>query len=199
MAVVKQKKKRVQGIDTEAWIMPAMPVHNIGMRYFVSRAKRTGTERTHLKHHGLAGGCGATLTGYDAGTRLFQWEQEVYRDAEGVTWIRDSEAIHRNLNGWRLSPGCEHCADSPLERLYGERFAWQEQGLCFGSRHPGFFSQSGTANVVKEAKRLCAACSVQPQCKQWARDVHAATLGGIKGIWGGETESERNAHQQATT
>jgi WhiB family redox-sensing transcriptional regulator len=72
-----------------------------------------------------------------------------------------------------------------------DRRHWTEDASCKG-RAELFFAPPGerpAARMRREAAglRLCAACPVQPQCRDHAR----ATL--EEGLWGGETEAQRNA------
>lgn len=61
---------------------------------------------------------------------------------------------------------------------------WRELGLCQQVDSELFFPDKGGS--TKEAKRVCAACEVRPQC------LEAAMANDERfGIWGGLSERER--------
>ena len=61
---------------------------------------------------------------------------------------------------------------------------WRELGLCQQVDSEVFFPDKGGS--TREAKRICAACEVQPQCLEFALQ-HDERFG----IWGGLSERER--------
>lgn len=71
--------------------------------------------------------------------------------------------------------------DYPRNPLGGE---WQQYGACRGLDPDMFFPQRG--DTVREAKTVCDACPVRPQCLEYA-----ITNGEKFGIWGGLSERER--------
>jgi WhiB family redox-sensing transcriptional regulator len=61
---------------------------------------------------------------------------------------------------------------------------WQAYALCAQVGPGPFYPEKG--ENATDAKRICAACPVQPDCLDWAlatREPH--------GIWGGTSERER--------
>jgi WhiB family redox-sensing transcriptional regulator len=67
--------------------------------------------------------------------------------------------------------------------------SWYEYAACRGEDPELFFpiGANGQAlSQLREAKRVCAGCSVQSLCLEWA------VLAGIDhGVWGGLSEQER--------
>jgi WhiB family transcriptional regulator, redox-sensing transcriptional regulator len=69
--------------------------------------------------------------------------------------------------------------------------SWRDDAACRDADPDLFFpvGETGPAQRhVDEAKRICRACSAQPQCLAWALD-HGVT----DGVWGGTTADERRA------
>lgn len=69
--------------------------------------------------------------------------------------------------------------------------SWYHHAACQGE-DPELFFPIGTngpaLRQLAEAKRICASCSVQSLCLEWA------LLAGIEhGVWGGMSEDERRA------
>ena len=62
--------------------------------------------------------------------------------------------------------------------------AWAEDALCVKTDPEAFFPEKGGS--VRDAKRVCAACSVQAKCLDYALNH-----GELSGIWGGATPDER--------
>jgi WhiB family redox-sensing transcriptional regulator len=83
-----------------------------------------------------------------------------------------------------------------IRRLPGpvaDIYDWQMEGACRGMDSAFFFhpeGERGPARTRREAraKQVCAECPVVQQCRQHALDVHEPY-----GIWGGLSESERDA------
>ena len=70
---------------------------------------------------------------------------------------------------------------------------WQMEGSCRGEDSAVFFhpeGERGRARADREAraKAVCAECPVMQQCRE-----HALTVAEPYGIWGGLSESEREA------
>jgi WhiB family redox-sensing transcriptional regulator len=66
---------------------------------------------------------------------------------------------------------------------------WSSRAACLSSEPDVFFpiGTSGTAlDDVVEAKRLCAVCAVQPECRDYALSTRQPF-----GVWGGLDEDER--------
>ena len=63
---------------------------------------------------------------------------------------------------------------------------WQEKALCAQTDPDSFFPEQGVA--AREAKRVCASCSVRSECLEYALKNDERF-----GIWGGFSESERRA------
>ncbi len=75
---------------------------------------------------------------------------------------------------------------------------WQLQGLCRGVDSSFFFhpdGERGQARAQREAraKAMCARCPVLEQCRRHALSVHEPY-----GVWGGMSESERDAMFRAS-
>ena len=83
-----------------------------------------------------------------------------------------------------------------IRRLPGpvsELWDWQIEGLCRGTNSSLFFhpdGERGPARARREAraKAVCQRCPVLEQCRK-----HALTVQEGFGIWGGMSESERQA------
>jgi WhiB family transcriptional regulator, redox-sensing transcriptional regulator len=75
------------------------------------------------------------------------------------------------------------------------RASWRDDAACRNA-DPGLFFPPGTAGPalrqIDEAKRICRTCPAQIQCLAWALDNEVTD-----GIWGGTTEDERRAMQNA--
>lgn len=70
---------------------------------------------------------------------------------------------------------------------------WQLHGSCRGADSSVFFhpdGERGRARAQREnrAKAICLSCPVLAQCRR-----HALSVGEPYGIWGGMSESERDA------
>ncbi|MBZ3901229.1 WhiB family transcriptional regulator [Streptomyces scabiei] len=68
---------------------------------------------------------------------------------------------------------------------------WRERAACLRVDPDLFFpiGVSGPTLVqVDEAKAVCGHCPVARRCLDWA-----LRAGGVEGVWGGTTESERRA------
>jgi WhiB family transcriptional regulator, redox-sensing transcriptional regulator len=65
-----------------------------------------------------------------------------------------------------------------------ERLPWQEQALCAYVDPDVFFPEKGGSS--REAKRICAQCTVQRECLDYALANDERF-----GIWGGLSERER--------
>lgn len=63
--------------------------------------------------------------------------------------------------------------------------AWMEHGLCAQTDPAIFFPEKGGS--TKDARKVCAECSVRAVCLDWAVS-HPETL---YGIWGGLSEDQR--------
>jgi WhiB family redox-sensing transcriptional regulator len=68
---------------------------------------------------------------------------------------------------------------------------WMERAACKGLTHL-FFPTPAERPQARErreatAREVCASCSVQAMCRDFARDQHEY------GFWGGESEDERHA------
>ncbi len=67
---------------------------------------------------------------------------------------------------------------------------WRASGLCQEVDTELFFPEKGGS--AREAKRVCAACEVRPQCLEFALE-HDERFG----IWGGLSERERRRLKRA--
>jgi WhiB family transcriptional regulator, redox-sensing transcriptional regulator len=61
---------------------------------------------------------------------------------------------------------------------------WMSSGRCREMPPSVFFPNDGTG--VQVAQRICATCTVQEACLQYALDNHVD-----HGVWGGTSERER--------
>lgn len=67
---------------------------------------------------------------------------------------------------------------------------WQDSALCSQVDRAIFFPSNGS--VADDARRICAACPVQPQCLDYALELeYAPDQNGVQGIWAGLDEAER--------
>lgn len=73
---------------------------------------------------------------------------------------------------------------SPLADLIAGPLAWQEDALCAQTDPEAFFPEKGGS--TREAKNVCAECTVRAECLQYALDNDERF-----GIWGGLSERER--------
>ena len=83
--------------------------------------------------------------------------------------------------GIRFSEGAE---PSPFEDAEDGPLAWQRDALCAQTDPDAFFPEKGGS--TREAKAVCAACSVRVECLQYALMNDERF-----GIWGGLSERER--------
>jgi len=67
---------------------------------------------------------------------------------------------------------------------FGEDLPWQEHSLCAYVDPDVFFPEKGGSS--REAKRICAQCTVQAECLEYALANDERF-----GIWGGLSERER--------
>ena len=184
------------------FITPTDPVLSIGTRYFVRPrivAHKAGRMR---KWHGIAGGCSSARAAFSRGQAAYEWEQEVWRDAEGVHWVADPSAVGNGLNGWRPTLPCAYCGDDDLDSLLAERDKWEHDGACYGLWTEYDFFALGEKGQA-ECRRLCDGglsiaeartyprCPVRDECRDYGQRLHDLTPGGIPGMLGGVTEQER--------
>jgi hypothetical protein len=67
---------------------------------------------------------------------------------------------------------------------------WQDSALCAQVDRAVFFPSNGY--VADDARRICAACPVRPQCLDYALALeYAPDQNGVQGIWAGLDEDER--------
>jgi WhiB family redox-sensing transcriptional regulator len=79
--------------------------------------------------------------------------------------------------------------DSILDAI-PQRPAWQAEAACRGMDPDSFFLPRGTQpEAVEAARRVCRACPVAVECREWGIDEP-------HGIWGGLSPRQR---QQART
>jgi WhiB family redox-sensing transcriptional regulator len=84
-----------------------------------------------------------------------------------------------------FDPDVESFAPAPaLGGLYPDGASWKDDALCAETDPEAFFPEKGGS--TREAKRVCAGCSVQAECLQYALDNDERF-----GIWGGLSERER--------
>ncbi|MGH3468908.1 MAG: WhiB family transcriptional regulator [Thermocrispum sp.] len=63
---------------------------------------------------------------------------------------------------------------------------WAESALCAQTDPELFFPERGQIDVLRAAKRVCAECPLQVECREYA-----IQRGEPFGVWGGTTERER--------
>lgn len=74
--------------------------------------------------------------------------------------------------------------------------SWQDGALCAQVDRAVFFPPKGY--VADDARRICAACPVQPACLDYALELeYAPGQEGVQGIWAGLDEDERGAERAA--
>lgn len=68
----------------------------------------------------------------------------------------------------------------------GPREDWRDSANCAGLDSRVFYAAGkGSTAQVQQAKRICAACPVRPQCAD-----HAIQNGEFWGVWGGMSQQE---------
>lgn len=67
---------------------------------------------------------------------------------------------------------------------------WMNQALCREVGTDVFFAEEKGASP-KQAKRICAACSVTTQCLEYALNLAPIASDRVRGVWGGTTFEER--------
>ncbi|MCQ4120716.1 WhiB family transcriptional regulator [Rhodococcus tibetensis] len=80
-----------------------------------------------------------------------------------------------------------------LPKPLSDVWEWQVHGLCRGVDSSMFFHPDGQRGRIRKqrelrAKQLCNRCPVLVQCRE-----HALTVEEPFGVWGGMSESERQA------
>ena len=73
---------------------------------------------------------------------------------------------------------------------------WRSDGLCRNADPELFFpiGSSAAAQAQElEAKAICSVCPSMMKCREWAQSV---SLPKIEGIWGGQTQVERERLQR---
>lgn len=63
---------------------------------------------------------------------------------------------------------------------------WQSKGSCLGLDPELFFPEQGDNRNVNRARKVCATCPVQQECK-----TYALLCGEKHGVWGGTTNVDR--------
>ena len=66
---------------------------------------------------------------------------------------------------------------------------WRDQALCAETDPDAFFPEKGES--TREAKQVCTACTVRPECLAFALDNNERF-----GTWGGLSERERRRLRQ---
>lgn len=70
------------------------------------------------------------------------------------------------------------------EAIEAEALDWMARGNCIGVDPDLFYPERGAS--TREAKAVCRACDVQPECLEYALATREKF-----GIWGGLSERER--------
>jgi WhiB family transcriptional regulator, redox-sensing transcriptional regulator len=74
------------------------------------------------------------------------------------------------------------------KRKIDEVMNWRTRAACLHDDPELFFPDGTGGPVVDRAKRICGSCPVRARCLDWA-----LSNGVVAGIWGGRTETERQA------
>ena len=72
--------------------------------------------------------------------------------------------------------------------------SWRDRAACWGQDPELFFPEGNTAPALlqtAEAKAVCHRCTVAQACLRWAIESGQDT-----GVWGGLSESERQAFKR---
>lgn len=85
-----------------------------------------------------------------------------------------------------------------LRRPLAEPWDWQLQARCRAAGSDTFFGSDAEAprhraRRERDAKRICAGCPVQDECRSWAMIFDEDY-----GIWGGMTANERRRARHGT-
>jgi len=160
----------------------------IGVRYFQSGPL---SNRRRKVWHSVPGGCNRGASEAATVVRLAYkiWEQEVYRDEEGVDWIHLNNSKGTKYNGWSPVTPCSTCHDKYIDDILADK-EWAERAACWDLADIGdWFSGIRYEDKVREAMRICDGCPVVLECRDWAERLHR--IDPIEGTYGGETASER--------
>jgi WhiB family redox-sensing transcriptional regulator len=80
-----------------------------------------------------------------------------------------------------------------MEAFVGAR--WMLDGGCIGEDPELFYPHKLSHHQIETAKNICnTRCPVMERCRKWARSVPE-----LHGVWGGESEDERQAWIRGTT
>lgn len=102
-----------------------------------------------------------------------------------LTWADTFLESHGCNYTFGFSPTVARGREKALQRFSeDERLPWQEQSLCAYVDPDVFFPEKGGSS--REAKRICAQCTVQVECLEYALANDERF-----GIWGGLSERER--------
>lgn len=74
--------------------------------------------------------------------------------------------------------------------IEAENLQWRAKALCAQTDPEAFFPEKGGS--TREAKRVCCACEVRPECLEYALANDERF-----GIWGGLSERERRRLRRA--
>ena len=169
---------------------PAMPVTLLGIRYFQAGAL---IRRRRDIWHGVPGGCNIKVVKIEQ--RAYKiWEQEVYRDTEGIDWIRRTPALNKTHQAapWYLVTPCATCHHKYMDDVLTD-VSWQDRAACKGMyEQADWFNGDTRLSEVKAAIEICNRCPVMVECGEWAERLHLLDSP-LKGTYGGETEKERTA------
>ncbi|WP_460071127.1 WhiB family transcriptional regulator [Streptomyces sp. YKOK-I1] len=87
-----------------------------------------------------------------------------------------------------------HLTDNP-DGVLDSRDDWREFANCAGLDSRVFFANGkGSTAQVQQAKRICAACPVRPQCADFA-----IKTGERWGVWGGMSQVELRRRRRRFT
>lgn len=70
---------------------------------------------------------------------------------------------------------------------------WMQHAACRGATHLMFPKEHKDITYIPQARKICAGCSVQPQCLAYALDH---PTGDLHGVWAGYTSRQLKKEQQ---
>ncbi|HIG27176.1 MAG TPA: WhiB family transcriptional regulator [Verrucomicrobiales bacterium] len=76
----------------------------------------------------------------------------------------------------------------------GEVVNWKDEANCKGRGYLMFPKKHKDITYISEARRICRACSVRPECLAYALDFPAADM---HGVWAGLTPRQLAKEQKA--
>jgi len=160
----------------------------IGVRYFSQGPLNSRRRQTwHTVPGGCSRGRSEAVEGRSAAYKI--WEQEVYRDEEGVDWMHLNNSKGTKYNGWSPVEPCSTCHDKYIDDILAD-IEWKDQSACWDLADVGdWFGGHRHEPEVQAAMEICNSCPVVLECRDWAERLHR--IDPIEGTYGGETARER--------